>query len=254
MLYRRLLCILVTGSFCLRLAAAREVLLELDLSKPPVASDASDVKHKITGVRSAANFVQTADGNAYWFDGLTDQLVVEPSDALRDALAQPFTIELSFQFHILPTQTKSYPCMLGAVDGGGRYVWALRGFKYNDWCHFHVAPKTSLTLRRSAKAMEWHHVAVCFTGVELIGYFDGVQMRERIPWSGLGQPSSKIVLGQGGKSLWDRFAGLVRDVRISRGVVYDKKTSEAAKLATAKRLRTKSLEKFAELMKPEDPT
>lgn len=253
MLYRRLLCILVTGSFCLRLAAAREVLLELDLSKPPVASDASDLKHKITGVRSAANFVQTDDDNAYWFDGLTDQLVVEPSDELKDALSQPFTIELSFLFHVLPTQTKSYPCMVGALDEQGKYVWALRGFKYNDWCQFHVAPKTSLTLRRSAKAMGWHHVAVCFTGKELVGYFDGVEMRERVTWSGLGQPFAKIVLGQRGHSKWDRFSGLIKDVKISRGAIYGRGTSEAAKLANAGRLREKSLEKFAELMKPEDP-
>ena len=234
-------------------ATAGEILLQLDLSKPPNACDASELKQTITGVRGPANFVQTDDGNAYWLDGLTDQLAVEPSDELRDALAQPFTIELSFLFHVLPTQTQSYPCMVAALDEQGKYVWALRGYKYNDWCQFHVAPKASLTLRRSAKAMDWHHAAVCFTGEQLVGYLDGVQMRERVTWSGLEQRFSKIVLGQRGHSKWDRFSGLIKGFKISRGVLYGSETSQAAKLANAERLREKSLEKFAELMKPEDP-
>ena len=235
------------------LAAAADVRFELDLSKPPAVRDASPLEQKVTGVRGPANFVDTPDGRAYWFDGLTDQLVVQPSPELKAALNQPFTVELWFLYHVPATQTRSYPCMAAALDAKGKCLWALKGFKYNDRCQFHAPPKTTLLFGPSVKPMEWRHVAVCFTGKELIGYCDGVQSRDRVRWTGTGDAVGRIVIGQMGRSKWDRFSGLIKRVKISRGVLYDQRTSDAARIANSQQRRGESIEKFAPLMKPEDP-
>ena len=234
-------------------ASGAEVLFDLHLSKPSMAADGSPLKHSVTGVRGQANFVDSPDGVAYWFDGLTDQLVVQSSPQIRAAFNTPFTVELSFLYHVPATQTRSYPCMAAGLDATGKLVWALRGFKYNDRCQFYTPPKTILLFGEAPKPMEWHHVAVCFTGKELVGYFDGVQSRQSVPWSGTSTPVYRIAIGQMGRSKWDRFSGLIKGVKISRGVLYDERTSEAARLAVSQRQRAASVEKFAPLMKPEDP-
>ena len=233
-------------------AGSADVLLDLDLSRPPAARDASALGQRVQGVRGKENFVETDRGNAYWFDGLTDQLVVDASQGLAQAFRRPFTVEVEFLYHVLPEVPRCYPRLVAGVDGQGKPVWELMGFKYNSRCRFYSAPDMSLLFGVGPKPLEWHRAAICYDGKEVVGYWDGVQGRERVSWAGADRPCAKIVIGQLGRSKWDRFSGLIRRVKITRGVLFSKATSDEAKRTNSDLLRAKSLDEFSPLLKPED--
>ena len=162
---------------------------------------------------------ETEGRHALRFDGHDDSAVVSPTSVL--SLEDSFTAELWFMLDASPDGRRRALLRKGWSSSANYALW-VQGDR-RVFCGF-GSDRDSRTVTSSdtVSVGEWHHIAMTYDGDEIHLYLDGASQGREDARGGPDANGGPLWIGaySGGDSE-QRFQGLIDEVRISRGVLYE---------------------------------